>query len=253
MAAAAVVAALLQEDIEVLDKFATYEDYLTSWITEEDRFYLGSEETARRIIELGYLRRGSRAGHLWGNGQLLKREEFDGRKAALREHRAELARAAPKPLLSVGRDLSGSPLLQALAQREAAVRKGTLATIVFVRGRNARGQEVSGFIDLGHRLATDEAGMEEVFGGRRRLAPQPTVDLSVFNWTTGSLSSAPSQGFELVADLRAGLAFKSRRDHKLVVVDPGAPPGDYSTRVELDPGGEYAEAVLFDHVMGRRA
>ena len=43
--------------------------------------------------------------------------------------------------------------LQALQQREEAVRNGKLATIVFVRDKNAKGQEVSGYIDYGHRQA----------------------------------------------------------------------------------------------------
>lgn len=125
---------------------------------------------------------------------------------------------------SIRRDLSGHPLLRALAERELPVRRGSLATIVFLRDRNAKGQvnvcclqpdgwccsrncssqaacrhqkvaqlymlqevsgyidlgqrlaapshsgdsapqmqEVSGYIDLGQRLAADEAGMAAVF------------------------------------------------------------------------------------------
>lgn len=39
-----------------------------------------------------------------------------------------------------GRDLSAHPLLRALADRELPVRRGMLATIVFLRCTNARGQ-----------------------------------------------------------------------------------------------------------------
>ena len=46
--------------------------------------------------------------------------------------------------------------LQALQQREEAVRNGKLATIVFVRDKNAKGQEVSGYIDYGHRQAPSQ-------------------------------------------------------------------------------------------------
>ena len=220
----------------------SYDEYLTSFITADDLAYLDSADTARRIIELGYLR---------GNGQLWKRGEFDARKAGLAEYRAVLASHAPKPLVSAGRDLAAVPLLAALAQREPAVRKGSLATIVFLRDRNGRGQEVSGFIDFGHRLAADEDGMEAVFAGRQRLLPQPGVDLSTFNFATGALTTTPSLGFEVMADLQHGLAFKNRKDRKLVVVDPGVPPGDYSSRVELETD-EYQQVVLFDHVPGRR-
>lgn len=40
---------------------------------------------------------------------------------------------------------------QALADREADVRSGRLSTVVYIRDRNAGGQEVSGYIDYGHR------------------------------------------------------------------------------------------------------
>ena len=42
-------------------------------------------------------------------------------------------------------------VLQALQQREESVRNGKLTTIVFIRDKNAKGQEVSGYIDYGHR------------------------------------------------------------------------------------------------------
>jgi len=42
-------------------------------------------------------------------------------------------------------------LAQALKDREEAVRNGKLTTIVFVRDLNSKKQEVSGYIDYGHR------------------------------------------------------------------------------------------------------
>ena len=42
--------------------------------------------------------------------------------------------------------------LSALAEREEANRSGRMATIVFVRDYNSKGQEVSGYIDLAARL-----------------------------------------------------------------------------------------------------
>lgn len=44
--------------------------------------------------------------------------------------------------------------LQALQQREQSVRNGKLTTIIFIRDKNAKGQEVSGYIDYGHRCDT---------------------------------------------------------------------------------------------------
>ncbi|KAL4429220.1 hypothetical protein ABPG77_010199 [Micractinium sp. CCAP 211/92] len=186
-----------------------------------------------------------------GGGELLQREEFEARKAELAAHRHALLHPKPRQLLSVGRDLSAHPLLRALADRELPVRRGMLATIVFLRCANARGQEVSGYIDLGQRLAADEAGMATVFALQARLLPRPT-DLSCLNWTTNRLDSCPSANFEVVADLSAGLAFKNKRDRKVIVVDPAAPsPGDYTTRKRWKRN-EYDQAVIFDHVVGRR-
>jgi hypothetical protein len=62
---------------------------------------------------------------------------------------------------------------------------------------------VSGYIDLGQRLAADEAGMAAVFGREARLLPQPT-DLSCLNWATNRLDSCSSRNFEV---RRAGVAF----------------------------------------------
>lgn len=48
----------------------------------------------------------------------------------------------PKKLASAGKQVDDCPLLHALKEREEAVRNGKLTTIVFIRDRNAKGQEV---------------------------------------------------------------------------------------------------------------
>lgn len=48
--------------------------------------------------------------------------------------------------------MGGFPFLAALAEREEMVRNGKLTTIIFIRDFNAKGQEVSGYIDYAHRL-----------------------------------------------------------------------------------------------------
>lgn len=54
--------------------FLTYEDYLDSQITPLDMFYLEDKELARQLVELGYR----------GNGEPLKREEFEARKKLIK-------------------------------------------------------------------------------------------------------------------------------------------------------------------------
>lgn len=44
-------------------------------------------------------------------------------------------------------------------------------TIIFIRDINAKGQEVSGYIDYANRLRADDT-MEAVFNGKRRLLPR---------------------------------------------------------------------------------
>jgi hypothetical protein len=118
-----------------------YEDYLDSQITPVDMYYLEDIELARHLVELGcvllpysqheqhrqlasaqlqskhYDTRGTLAlrcasCRIRGNGEVIKREEFDQRKEA-----AELARQArlnkkPKKLVSAGKNVETFPFLQ---------------------------------------------------------------------------------------------------------------------------------------------
>ena len=54
----------------LMEEFDTYEDYLDKQITPTDLYYLEDVELARQLVELGYR----------GNGELLRRDEFDVRK-----------------------------------------------------------------------------------------------------------------------------------------------------------------------------
>ena len=116
------MAAAAEDTFEVRDKvsaFATYDDYLDSLVTEADRTYLESEELARGLVALG----------LRGSGDVLSRVEFEARKKADREKHLHKD-VAPKPLASMGKDLTGKVLLQALAAREELVRNGKMTVCV---------------------------------------------------------------------------------------------------------------------------
>lgn len=183
-------------------------------------------------------------------------QDFEARKKLLRE-RTNQKHSVPKQLASLGRDLSQYPLLQALASREELVRTGKLTTIVFIRDKNSKNQEVSGYIDLAHRMRTED--FTPVFECKKRLLPKPS-DLSYFNWETNvstsnstphyqviSLSSLyhctirilpksiislddslPSMQYlyQVIADSAQGLLFKNKRDRKIVNVNPESAPGD---------------------------
>lgn len=139
--------------------------------------------------------------------------------------------------------------VQELQKREEAVRNGKLATIVFIRDVNANGQEVSGYIDYGHRLKA--GAMEAVFDRKARFLPKPT-DLSFYNWDTHASSSTPTPNFQVIADNAAGLVFKNKRDRKVINMDPNANPGDNSTRTNFQTD-EYMQVVIYDHITRRRA
>jgi len=48
---------------------------------------------------------------------------------------------------------------------------------VFIRDKNARGQEISGYIDYAHRLKTED--FEVYFNGKKKFLPKPS-DLRLF-------------------------------------------------------------------------
>jgi hypothetical protein len=157
-------------------------------------------------------------------------------------------RAAPKALASAGKELDNFPFLQALADREEVVRNGKLTTIIFIRDRSKKGQEVSGYIDFAHRLKTDN--FESYFENKKKLMPRPS-DLSFYNWETQNCTSNSTPNFQVIADNETGLLFKNKRDRKIINVDPKSEPGDNSQRVEIKTH-EYIQVVLYDHVTRRK-
>lgn len=224
-------------DVDALSEFPTYEDYLDSQILPEDMKYLENEDLMRQLVELGYR----------GSGEALKREEFEARKRELEQLKYKAAHKVPKVLCSAGRDYTGYPLLQALADREEMVRNGKLTTILFIRDKNAKGQEVSGYIDYAHRLKLED--FTPYFARKKKIIPRP-ADLSYYNWETQTSTSNPTPNFQVKADTEAGLLFKNKRDRKVINVDPNADCGDNSTRHVIHTK-EYMQVVLYDH-MSRR-
>ncbi|XDB51535.1 PREDICTED: uncharacterized protein C4orf22 homolog isoform X3 [Capra hircus] len=218
----------------IVTQFNTYEDFLDSQITTLDLYYLEDEGLARQLVELGYR----------GTGEVVKREDFEARKAAI-----EIARLAErtqkKTLTSAGKDLHDN-FLKALAAREEDNRSGK--SVIFIRDKNSHGQEVSGYIDYAHRLKTED--FEVYFSGKKRLLPRPT-DMSFYNWDSHIAVWNSTPNYQVIADNPEGLLFKYKRDRKILNVDPKAQPGDNSTRspivTEL-----YTQAVIFDHVSRRK-
>jgi hypothetical protein len=135
-----------------------------------------------------------------------------------------------------------------LAQREELVRTGKLTTILFIRDFNSKGQEISGYIDLAHRLRTED--FVPIFERKKRLLPKPT-DLSFFNWETQLSTSNSTPYYQVIADSTQGLLFKNKRDRKMINVNPECAPGDNTNRTELDTN-EYVHVVIYDHSTRRK-
>nr|XP_055169195.1 cilia- and flagella-associated protein 299 isoform X3 [Nyctereutes procyonoides] len=197
---------------------------------------LQDESLARQLVELGYR----------GTGEVVKREDFEARKAAI--DIAMLAeRTQKKTLTSAGKDLQDN-FLKALALREEDNRNGKVSTVIFIRDRNSHGQEVSGYIDYAHRLKLED--FEVYFSGKRRLLPKPT-DMSFYNWDSHIAVCNSTPNYQVIADNPEGLLFKYKRDRKILNVDPKTLPGDNSTRTPIQTE-LYIQAVIFDHISRRK-
>lgn len=225
-----------------ISSYATYEDYLDEQVTERDLFYLCDEELARELVELGYR----------GSGDTLNRRQFEEKKREYQElnNKNTLKRGRQQiELFSFGLDLSANRFLFELSKREELVRNGKVTTIIFIRTVNNRGQEISGYIDYGFRLLTENFRL--YFEKKKKLKPKPS-DLSYYNWETQTANSNPTQNFQVIADNQYGLLFKNKRDRKVINVDPNAKDiGDNSQRYEIeDP--DYLQIVIFDHSTRRR-
>eukprot|EP01063_Lacrimia_lanifica_P037681 TRINITY_DN7809_c0_g1_i1.p2 TRINITY_DN7809_c0_g1~~TRINITY_DN7809_c0_g1_i1.p2 ORF type:complete len:234 (+),score=100.80 TRINITY_DN7809_c0_g1_i1:120-821(+) len=232
----------MNADPEFYDKsileWQTYEDYLDKFVQAEDLFYLEDPDNARQIVELGYKGK-----------DFMNREEFEAARKAALEGPLKRKKSLDA-ICSAGKDLSKSVFLYALAQREELVRNGKLSVIIFIRDVvDRKGHEVSGYIDYGHRLKTED--FEEYFTRNKKLLPKPS-DLSYYNWKTQTLSYNNSSTFQVIADNEMGLLFKHKRDRKTISVDPkGLSPGDNSHRVALKTD-EYTQVVIYDHVTRRK-
>ncbi|CAD5112863.1 DgyrCDS2075 [Dimorphilus gyrociliatus] len=221
----------------IATEYGTYEEFLDSQITSLDLYYLEDEELARQLVELGYR----------GSGEVLKREEFEARKAAAEASRVS-KRSQQKTLASSGKEIK-DPFLRSLAEREEKNRSGKMTSIIFIRDKNSRGQEISGYIDYAHRLKSED--FEPYFSCKKKLLPRPS-DLSFYNWETQTSTSNPTPNYQVMAENASGLLFKNKRDRKTLNVDPKASsPGDNSTRTVIETP-KYQQVVVYDHTTRRK-
>ena len=119
---------------EVVDRFETYEEYLDTFITNDDIIYLGEEEIARVIVELGYRSSGT-----------LSREKFFQTKAELSAARNI---SNKQEVGSEGREEPSGQnkadvLLEVIRERFPSNLDNSLNTILFLSLAPDNGLEVS--------------------------------------------------------------------------------------------------------------
>lgn len=142
------------------------------------------------------------------------------------------------------------PIRLPLVDREEANRSGKMTTILFIRDRNAKNQEISGYIDLAHRLKNEQ--LDDYLDSSKRMLPK-TSDLSFYNWETHACVANATPNFQVVADDAQGLLFKNKRDRKVISVDPrqDGKAAETCLRTEVK-SPEYVQCVFYDHVIRRK-
>ena len=92
-----------------------------------------------------------------------------------------------------------------------------MTTIIFIRIKEEKKNEISGYIDLNHRLKTEDFKL--IFEKKKKLIPKPT-DLSFFNWDSQHPLIQNSPNFRVDANDDKGLLFRNKRDRKVINVNP---------------------------------
>jgi hypothetical protein len=217
----------LNSEDSLITKFNTYDDYLDYNLSPNDKFYLDNLDMARFVIQIG----GRKVG-------LLTQHEFVAKKNAImasQRHRLRRTRAVAR---QKAYNTGDSPFLAAIAARDAALGSGSMVCILYLLARNRKGQEVSGYIDLGERLF--DTDYSKLFSGDSILLPT-RKDLSYYNWATRQAhQQSESSNFQFVPN--AQLSFLVKADQSILNLNSKP-----STVLEFESGDSYIEAAFFDH------
>ena len=113
-----------------------------------------------------------------------------------------------------------------------------MTTVLFIRCKQKKSKnetEISGYIDLAHRMKTED--FRAIFMKTERIEPRPS-DLSFYSWESKQCYINDSPNFRTDASNEEGLMFRNKRDRKLINVNPNAPtPGDGTDRFSIDCTG----------------
>jgi len=218
--------------------FASYEELLDSKVTEVDLQYLEDRNMARKLVELGY--RGDREGY--------SKEQFLHIKEAFLKSK-RISQRGEYHVLSAGIDYTeageNNNFLRMLQQREEANRTGRQASVIMIRDYDRTGQEISGYIDYAHRLATED--WEPIFKGEVRLLPR-RGDLSYMEWEKFKIYHRDSPNYEVVTNApKYGMQFRNKRDNKMMRVDPSLRNHGENTSRTVVSTDIYVSVIIYDH------
>jgi len=179
---------------------------------------------------------------------LLTRDQFIARKQAYNDAKKNKTSSQVKTLAHANCKVDHNPFLKALARREEGLRNGKMTTILFLRIEQP-GKEISGYIDLAHRMKTED--FRSIFEDKKKLLPRQT-DLSFYHWESQVCGMTDSPNFRVDAGSDQGLLFRNKRDRKVINVNPEMEtPGDGSSR-EVLQCEDYTQVVFFDHFTRRK-
>lgn len=274
---------------DIVADFNTYEDYLDSQITSVDLFYLEDRDLARQLVELGYRGHGEplkRQEYEAKKKQLLAQQNpaqisqshsksSNEASASKDQQRAQVGKESTLPLWMQPKALN-TPFLKQLQEREELIRQGKLASIAFVRmnkfngvtddlapvqmqiqlqQKGQPGRELSGYIDLSDRLLHES--FQKYYDCKSLFMPRWS-DMSCYDWDSNRCVINETTFFQVLTEKSKGMAFRHKRDRKVVRVDPSmaaevlSETGESVRRVVVK-SPEYLQVVFYDHLIRRKS
>ncbi|XP_016992299.1 cilia- and flagella-associated protein 299 [Drosophila rhopaloa] len=231
-----------------LINFNTYQEYVDSFITINDKRYLGNQKVQRKLIE-----------NACGKnclGSLLTREHFHQRKAI------EFLLLRPRGLCGFhffGDFLNhDDEVLQEIAIREKKLVQKQISTVVYLLMRSKKGLEISSFFDLEQSMRESRCHSSQsyvdwrgIFEGRVKLMPSRR-HLSFFDWNQNRVSSNDSDNFQVVRKRAHSLLIKHVGDHKIFCVNANCEcPYTKNANRETYFSHTYGYVIFFDHIIRR--
>jgi len=227
----------------------SFEDYLDSYVTDDDMKYLDERDMARQIVELGFK----------DGISVLSREEFEQRYKQNGKEDTDTCEA-PEPLDSrLENDICNSQFLRAIAERMDDMKNEHVTPIVFLRFLDETGYyEISAYIDLASKIKQEGFNIRTIADHfKRNLVPNRDVDpsvLSLYNWKTGKLYFQSTSYFDPLTsssddanEISESLRFSSKLDDSIVEVDFNSPRSNKAcNRIDVK-ANDYLQVVLFEH------